>query len=86
MRELRQHASRYLHRVGQGETMEVTQRGRPVARLVPLDRASTVRDRMIAAGRLRAASRPFTLPERAPLPPGAPDTSTVLDDLREDRG
>ena len=86
MRELRQHASQYLHRVQQGETMEVTQRGRPVARLVPLEPASTARERLIAAGGLRPASRPFVLPSRAPLPPGAPDIATVLDDLREDRG
>lgn len=36
MRELRQHASRYLARVRRGETIEVTDRGRPVARLVPI--------------------------------------------------
>lgn len=36
IRELRQHASRYLERVAHGETLEVTDRGRPVARLVPV--------------------------------------------------
>ena len=36
MRELRQHASRYLARVRSGETIEVTDRGRPIARLVPI--------------------------------------------------
>lgn len=36
MRELRQHASRYLARVRAGETIEVTDRGRAVARLVPV--------------------------------------------------
>jgi len=35
VRELRQHASRYLARVANGETIEVTDRGRPVAMLVP---------------------------------------------------
>ncbi len=35
VRELRQHASRYLARVATGETIEVTDRGRPVALLVP---------------------------------------------------
>jgi prevent-host-death family protein len=35
IRELRQHASRYLREVERGETIEVTDRGRPVARLVP---------------------------------------------------
>lgn len=36
MRELRQQASRYLARVAGGESFEVTDRGRPVARLVPV--------------------------------------------------
>jgi prevent-host-death family protein len=35
VRELRQHASRYLERVARGESLEVTDRGRPVARFVP---------------------------------------------------
>lgn len=37
MRELRQHASRYLERVSHGERIRVTDRGRPVATLVPAD-------------------------------------------------
>jgi prevent-host-death family protein len=50
VRELRQHASRYLSRVANGETIEVTDRGRPVARLSPivLDRW----EEMIASGQL----------------------------------
>lgn len=36
VRELRQHASRYLARVTAGESLEVTDRGRPVAMLVPI--------------------------------------------------
>lgn len=36
MRELRQHASRYLARVAGGETLQVTDRGHPVALLVPV--------------------------------------------------
>ena len=36
VRELRQHASRYLAQVEAGGTVEVTDRGRLVARLVPV--------------------------------------------------
>ncbi|MGO9924798.1 MAG: type II toxin-antitoxin system Phd/YefM family antitoxin [Mycobacterium sp.] len=36
VRELRQNASHYLSRVAAGELIEVTDRGRPVARLVPI--------------------------------------------------
>jgi prevent-host-death family protein len=38
VRELRQNASRYLARVARGESLEVTDRGRPVALLVPVSR------------------------------------------------
>lgn len=36
VRELRQNASRYLARVAAGESLEITDRGTPVAQLVPL--------------------------------------------------
>jgi prevent-host-death family protein len=36
IRELRQNASHYLSRVAAGELIEITDRGRPVARLVPI--------------------------------------------------
>lgn len=54
MRELRQHASRYLARVVTGETIEVTDRGRPVALLVPVHK-----DRwqdLVASGHVLAAA------------------------------
>lgn len=44
IRELRQHASRYLRRVQLGESLEITDRGRPVALLVPV-RADSWEDR-----------------------------------------
>jgi prevent-host-death family protein len=36
VRELRQNATRYLERVAAGEVVEITNQGRPVARLVPI--------------------------------------------------
>ena len=36
VRELRQNASHYLSRAAAGELVEITDRGRPVARLVPI--------------------------------------------------
>jgi prevent-host-death family protein len=36
VRELRQNASHYLSRVAAGELIEITDRGHPVARLVPI--------------------------------------------------
>lgn len=50
VRELRQHASRYLARVAAGESLQITDRGRPVARLVPP--APDGWDEMLATGRV----------------------------------
>jgi prevent-host-death family protein len=85
VRELRQHATRYLGRVKAGETVEVTERGQLVALLVPPAPGTTERERLIAMGQLVPASRPFQLPRRAPAPAGVPTTGTVLDDLRAER-
>lgn len=53
VRELRQNLSVHLRRVKDGESLEVTERGRPVALLTPLPERAGVRERMIAEGRLR---------------------------------
>lgn len=50
VRELRQHASRYLARVESGESLEVTDRGRPVALLVPVK--SDPWQSLVASGRV----------------------------------
>jgi prevent-host-death family protein len=52
VRELRQNLSVYLRRVEAGETLEVTEHGRPVARLGPLPPARmSVLERLVAEGR-----------------------------------
>jgi prevent-host-death family protein len=50
VRELRQHASRYLALVARGERVEVTDRGRPVAMLVPVQ--GELWDDLLASGRV----------------------------------
>ncbi len=86
IRELRQHASRYVERVKAGEVVEVTERGVLVALLVPPNPASSARDRLIGSGRLVAAARPFRMPRRLVLAaPGTPGSGAVLDELRSDR-
>lgn len=50
IRELRQHASRWLARVRQGESFDVTDHGRTVARLIPAPRDQW--DRLIASGEI----------------------------------
>jgi prevent-host-death family protein len=65
VRELRQNLSVYLRRVEQGETLDVTDRGRTVARLGPLPASdSGVLERLIADHRARPATgRIESLPE-----------------------
>lgn len=57
VRELRQNLSIYLERVIAGERLEVTDRGRPVALLVPLQQGASVVERLVAEGRAIPASR-----------------------------
>jgi prevent-host-death family protein len=57
VRELRNHLSRYLHRVRNGDEVVVTDRGRAIARLVPVG-AERVIDRLIAEGIVTPARQP----------------------------
>jgi prevent-host-death family protein len=52
IRELRQNLSVHLRKVKQGESLEVTERGQPVALLTPLPERMSARERLIAEGRM----------------------------------
>lgn len=54
MRELKNNLSRYLEQVRAGGEVVVTDRGRPVARLVPMGRSTDRLADLIAAGVVRA--------------------------------
>lgn len=81
VRELRQHASRYLERVARGEILEVTDRGRPVARLVPI--TTDVWGDMIASGRVTPAEEDGDIADERPGDYDV-DGSAVLAALRAD--
>jgi prevent-host-death family protein len=84
IRELRQQASRYLRDVERGESIEVTDRGRPIAMLVPIP-AETGRARLEASGRLRPAEGDLlALGEPLPAPQSGPSASDELARLRAD--
>jgi len=84
VRELRQRASELLRRVEAGETIEVTDHGRPVAVLAPLPEAEPL-ERLRAAGDVMPAARNLDdLPKPLPLPAGKEPPSTVLSRLRRD--
>jgi prevent-host-death family protein len=84
VRELRQNASRYLREVKRGETVEVTERGEPIARLVPIPEESTY-ERLVAEGRIRPATRdPRDLGPPLEPKPGVPLASEILEQMRAD--
>ncbi len=83
IRELKQNASAVVAEVAGGETVTITDRGRPVARLVPIG-ASLLSD-LIEAGRARPARRKLSdlgaPPRRTP---GAQELSLLVGELRSD--
>lgn len=84
VRELRQTASELLRRVAQGETFEITDRGRPVAVLSPVPEGSPL-ERLRATGLVEPATEDVDdLPEPLPLPAGAEAPSAALARLRQD--
>lgn len=87
LRELRQHASRYVDLVEQGASIDVTKRGRTVARLVPADDGDT--DDLIPAGELMPPEDSEDLLDVRPAPALASGHS-VSEELRrmreEERG
>jgi prevent-host-death family protein len=85
IRELRQNLSVYVRRVREdGQSYEVTERGEPVARLMPLeDRPTSTIERMVAEGRITPASRRW---EDVPPPVKLPGTplSEILQQMRDE--
>lgn len=84
VRELRQQASRYLREVERGDPIEVTDHGRPIARLVPLPRSSRA-DTLLATGQLSPSAGDL-LALGPPLEPrrGVRLPSAELAAMRED--
>ena len=58
VRELKNHLSRYLSRVREGEDVIVTERGKPIARLSSIDHPSDRLAELIASGVVRPPRRP----------------------------
>jgi prevent-host-death family protein len=57
IRDLRDHLSAWLEAVASGREITVTDRGNPVARIVPVNRHSKL-DQLIAEGKVRPPIRP----------------------------
>ncbi|MBI2763285.1 MAG: type II toxin-antitoxin system prevent-host-death family antitoxin [Chloroflexi bacterium] len=88
VRELRQNLSIYLDRVKAGETLDVTEHGQPVARLIPNLRARlSILDQMIADGRATPATFDHRLIPPPPRIAGGRPLSEIILEMRhqEDR-
>ncbi len=87
VRELRQHASRYLARVEAGEELGVTNKGRLVARLVPVQAAQRSREALIESGALIPAPRPRNLLDVTPAVTRGRtrNLSDVLNEMRNEQ-
>jgi prevent-host-death family protein len=83
IRELRQRASQLLRRVQAGETIEVTDRGRPIALITPLPEASPY-DALVESGDITPAPGDAELPEPLEPLPGEELPSEILARLRSD--
>jgi prevent-host-death family protein len=79
IKELRDGLSRHLANVRAGATVTVTDHGRPVARIIPVDQPSRL-EQLIEEGRVTKASR---RKGTAPAPLAA--TGTVSDLVAEQR-
>lgn len=75
-------ASRLLESVEREETLTITRRGHPVARVVPAGKPPSLQE-LIDAGRLSWTGRRPTLPEPIALTGDGP---TAADIVIEDRG
>ncbi|MEU0095917.1 type II toxin-antitoxin system prevent-host-death family antitoxin [Kribbella sp. NPDC006257] len=64
IRELRDGLSRHLAEVRSGRTITVTDHGKPIARIVPIDQPSAL-ERLIAEGVVRP---PLSRKRKAPVP------------------
>ena len=72
IRELRQHASVYVDLAEKGYTVDITNRGRLVAQLVPVREPGSPLERLIAAGIIEPAEEPGGVGDLEPYP--APNT------------
>jgi prevent-host-death family protein len=82
VRELKNQLSRYLGRVQDGEEVIVTERGRPIARLSPIDHSTDRLADLVASGAVRP---PRSTTRRRPprrITPAEPVSDLVADQRR----
>jgi prevent-host-death family protein len=80
VRELRDHLSRYLGQVQAGQEVVVTERGRAIARVLPIGGERTI-DRLIREGLVTPAKQPRRRRPR-PLRSAGPVSDLVVEQRR----
>ncbi len=94
IRELRQHASVYVDLAEKGYTVDITNRGRLVAQLVPVREPGSKLERLIAAGIVEPAEEAGGVGDLEPYPPptspspftaGRPTASETLGQARQNQ-
>ena len=87
IRELRQHASIYVDLAEKGYTVDITNRGRLVAQLVPVREPGSPLERLIAAGIIEPAEEAGGAGDLEPYPAppaGQPTASEILAQMRQE--
>jgi prevent-host-death family protein len=83
--ELKANLSSVLRRVGEGERVRVTRRGRPVADIVPAESPEDRWQRMVDEGRITPGRRPLPKNPPPPIDTGTSASELILAEREEDR-
>jgi antitoxin (DNA-binding transcriptional repressor) of toxin-antitoxin stability system len=89
IRELRQHASIYVDMAEKGYTVDITNRGRLVAQMVPARAPDSPLEKWIARGVVERAEESGSLLDVEPypaVPPGHVSAGEALEHLRGEEG
>ena len=82
--ELQEHASRYVAMAKAGKRVPVTEKGELVAYLVAADQPRSVFEQLVAAGKVRRATRKG-IADLLPIPPAPPGEKSLSETLQEMR-
>lgn len=82
IRELKAHLSEYIRQVEAGETVTISIRNRPVARIVPIALNSGMKDLALEAGIAWNGGKPRGLPGGETMPAGVCVSDWVIEDRR----
>lgn len=84
VRDLNQNTSQVLARVSGGESLEITDRGHPIARLVPVGNDRSTLARLVAAGRATAPTSTGPVPLPPKLGDDNVDVASELTAMRDE--